>query len=127
MPEMKQSICWKIIAAAALISMSAPAVSQSRVTVTLSGHRFTPAPIYLKAGKAVRITIANPSASAHEFRAPEFFYWAKIREKIPGGVVRLASGESKVITLVPRRGAYKVKCGRFGHALLGMSAMIIVH
>lgn len=116
-----------VAALCGLASIPAPAAGQSRLTITLSGHRFTPAPIYLKAGKPVRLTIANPSAGAHEFRAPEFFYWARMRQKIPGGVVRLASGESRVITLVPRRGSYKVKCGRFGHALLGMSAMIIVH
>lgn len=99
-----------------------------RVNVVLTSYKFTPAPIHLSAGVPVRLTIANQSGSTHEFRAPEFFYWARVRTgRIPGGVLTLRSGERAVVTLTPRRGSYKLKCGRFGHALLGMSTMIIVH
>lgn len=115
------------IGVAMAIAFAAPAIAQTRVNITLNSHEFKPGPIYLKAGKQVRITLSNPSATAHEFRAPDFFYWSKMRNPIPGGVIRLESGETRTITLTPRRGSYKLKCGRFGHAFLGMSTMIIVH
>ncbi len=119
-----------LLFAAAVILCAAPlrpVAAQARLTVTLNSHDFKPGPIYLKAGKPVRITLSNPSATAHEFRAPDFFYWSTMRNPIPGGVIRLESGETRTITLTPRRGSYKLKCGRFGHAFLGMSTMIIVH
>lgn len=96
-----------------------------KVTVNLTSHRFTPGPIYVAGGVPLRLTLANPSGEAHEFRAPEFFYWAKMTRRIPGGVVRLKSGERKTFLLTPRRGTYKLRCGRFGHAFLGMSTTII--
>jgi uncharacterized cupredoxin-like copper-binding protein len=99
----------------------------ARVKVVLSSHKFSPSPIYLSAGVPTRLTIANQSADAHEFKAPEFFYWSRVRGKVPGGVLRLRAGETATLTLTPRRGTYKLKCGRFGHALLGMSTTIVVN
>lgn len=104
------------------------ATPTTRVNVVLTSHRFTPSPIHLSGGVPVRLTIANQSGETHDFYAPEFFYWSKIqRGKVPGGKLRLRSGERAVVTLTPRRGSYKLKCTRFGHAFLGMSTMIIVH
>ncbi len=97
-----------------------------KVTVNLTSHRFTPGPIYLAGGVPVRLTLANPSGESHEFRAPEFFYWSSLRGKVPGGVVKLQSGERKTFVLTPRRGTYKLRCGRFGHSFLGMNTTIIV-
>jgi uncharacterized cupredoxin-like copper-binding protein len=115
------------LAALALVAaIPAPASAQSRASVILTSHRFSPSPLNLSAGKPVRLTLSNQSANAHDFTAPEFFYWSSARGKIPGGVIRLESGESRTITLTPRRGSYKLKCSRFGHAFLGMSTMIIV-
>ena len=104
------------------------ATPTTRVNVVLTSHRFTPSPIHLSGGVPVRLTIANQSGETHDFYSPEFFYWSKIqRGKVPGGKLRLRSGERAVVTLTPRRGSYKLKCTRFGHAFLGMSTMIIVH
>jgi uncharacterized cupredoxin-like copper-binding protein len=104
------------------------AAPTARVNIVLTSHRFTPSPIHLSGGVPVRLTIANQSGETHDFYAPEFFHWSKIqRGKVPGGQLRLRSGERAIVTLTPRRGSYKLKCTRFGHAFLGMSTMIIVH
>jgi uncharacterized cupredoxin-like copper-binding protein len=120
-----------LIASAALGIAAGPAIATApttRVNIVLTSHRFTPSPIHLSGGVPVRLTIANQSGETHDFYAPEFFYWSKIhRGKVPGGKLRLRSGERANITLTPRRGSYKLRCTRFGHAFLGMSTMIIVH
>jgi uncharacterized cupredoxin-like copper-binding protein len=120
-----------LIASAALGVAAGPVIAATpttRVSVVLTSHRFTPSPIHLSGGVPVRLTIANQSGETHDFYAPEFFHWSKIQTgKVPGGKLRLRSGERAVVTLTPRRGSYKLKCTRFGHAFLGMSTMIIVH
>ncbi|HET9355485.1 MAG TPA: cupredoxin domain-containing protein [Sphingomicrobium sp.] len=116
--------------AAALVwtSLSAPAAAQAtRVSIVLTSHKFSPAPIHLSGGVPVRLTIANQSGETHDFTAPEFFYWSKLRSPVPGGKITLRPGQRAHVTLVPRRGLYKVKCTRFAHALLGASTSIIVH
>ena len=117
--------------AAALVSatLSAPAAAQAtRVSIVLTSHKFSPAPIHLSGGVPVRLTIANQSGETHDFTAPEFFYWAKLRSgAVPGGKITLRPGQRAHVTLVPRRGLYKLKCTRFAHALLGASTSIIVH
>jgi uncharacterized cupredoxin-like copper-binding protein len=118
------------VAAVALALSAGPAGSAAptRVSIVLTSHRFTPSPIHLSGGIPVRLTIANQSGETHDFHAPEFFHWSKIqRGRVPGGKLRLRSGERAILTLTPRRGSYKLKCTRFGHAFLGMSTMIIVH
>lgn len=111
------------------ILAAAPASAQStRVSIVLTSHKLSPAPIHLSAGVPVRLTIANQSGETHDFTAPEFFYWSKLRSgRVPGGKLTLRSGERAHVTLVPRRGTYKVKCSRFAHALLGGSTQIVVH
>jgi uncharacterized cupredoxin-like copper-binding protein len=114
--------------ALALSAGPAGSAAPTRVSVVLTSHRFTPSPIHLSGGVPVRLTIANQSGETHDFSAPEFFHWSKIqRGRVPGGKLRLRSGERAIVTLTPRRGSYKLKCTRFGHAFLGMSTMIIVH
>jgi uncharacterized cupredoxin-like copper-binding protein len=121
----------KLAIAAAVVLISGPAIPAApatRVSVVLTSHRFTPSPLHLSGGVPVRLTILNQSGETHDFTAPDFFAWSKIRgRQIPGGKIRLQSGERSVVTLTPRRGSYKLKCTRFGHAFLGMSTMIIVH
>lgn len=109
-----------------LITDAAAKRAPVKVTVNLTSHRFTPGPIYLPGGVPVRLTLANPSGESHEFRAPEFFYWSSLRGKVPEGIVKLKSGERKTFVLTPRRGTYKLRCGRFGHSFLGMNTTIIV-
>ena len=119
------------LTAVALTAMSGPAIPAApttRVSVVLTSHRFTPSPIHLSGGVPVRLIISNQSGEAHDFTAPEFFAWSKLQSgPIPGGKLKLRSGERAIVTLTPRRGSYKLKCTRFGHAFLGMSTMIIVH
>ena len=117
----------KFLAAIALpLALSAPAVAAApvKVTMTINGKRISPSPTYLPAGVPVRLTFANASASDHEFKAPELFYWGRAR--VPGGVVALKSGQRRTVLLTPRRGSYKLRCTKFGHAFLGESVMIIV-
>lgn len=102
----------------------AQAAAPVKVTMTINGKRISPSPTYLPAGVPVRLTFANASASDHEFKAYELFYWGKAN--VPGGVVALRSGQRRTIALTPRRGTYKLRCTKFGHAFMGESVMIIV-
>lgn len=118
-----------IAAALAAASLPAPAAAQAtRVSIVLTSHKFSPAPIHLSGGIPVRLTIANQSGETHDFTAPEFFSWSKLRSgAVPGGKLTLRPGQRTHVTLIPRRGTFKLKCTRFAHALLGGSTTIIVH
>ena len=116
------------IAIASITMPSAAFPQATRVSIVLTSHKFSPAPIHLSGGVPVRLTIANQSGETHDFAAPEFFYWSKLRSgQVPGGKITLRPGQRTHVTLTPRRGTYKVKCTRFAHALLGASTTIIVH
>lgn len=121
-------LLFPLAAAVALAPPADAAAPGARVAVTLTNHRFTPSPIHLSGGVPVQLVIANRSGSSHDFTAPEFFASSKISSgPIPGGKIRLRAGEQARVTLVPSRGTFKLKCTRFGHAMLGMSTTIIVH
>ncbi|MEO5577678.1 MAG: cupredoxin domain-containing protein [Sphingomicrobium sp.] len=120
-------LCALAVAVLALVAAPAGAAPKARATVTLTSHRYTPAPIYLAGGVPVRLILVNRAGKTHDFTAPAFFRAARLlRGRAPGGEVRLGAGRSAVIDLVPMRGTYKVHCGEFGHKILGMSTMIIV-
>lgn len=115
--------------AVALASLSMPAVAARKAvaTITMTSHRFTPAPIYLAAGVPVRMIFLNRAGKDHDFTAPPFFRDSRLlRGRAPGGVVEVGAGRSAVVDLIPVRGTYKVQCSHFGHRMLGMSTMIIV-
>lgn len=115
---------------AALLSASPSsggAVPMARATITLTSHRYTPAPIYLAGGVPLRLVLVNRAGKTHDFTAPQFFGSARmLRGPAPGGKILLGAGRSAVIDLVPARGTYKVRCSQFGHQMLGMSTVIIV-
>jgi uncharacterized cupredoxin-like copper-binding protein len=99
--------------------------------VELVDYKFKPGGIRLAAGKLVVLRLTNSAQQAHEFAAPEFFASATIR---PGyakfinkeGEVEVASGQHVDIALVPKAGAYHLRCNKPGHAALGMVGMIVV-
>ena len=128
MPIKRPSLRLLLLAAfMPVAAQSAAPAPQARATIVLSSHRFSPAPIYLAGGVPVRLMLTNRSAQDHEFVAPDFFRGARlIRGRVVDGEVKVASGKTLFLDVVPRRGTYKVHCGRFGHELLGMSTMIIV-
>ena len=116
-----------LTAALALIAAPTAAAPVASATITLTSHRFTPAPIYLAGGVPVRLILVNRAGKTHDFTAQKFFRASRILAgRAPGGEVSLRAGESRVIDLIPARGTYKVHCGEFGHKMLGMSTMIIV-
>ena len=119
------------IAAAALVSLAAPAASQPAppiITIALDSFAYAPRPIVLAAGRPVRMHFVNRSGSGHDFTARRFFQSARIlRGAIPEGQVELAGHATAAIELVPARGRYKVYCSHFGHKLMGMSTEIIVN
>ena len=116
-----------LAALAALAPVAAQSAPQAKATIILTSYRYSPTPIYLAGGVPVRIMITNRAGQAHEFVAPEFFRKARLlKGRVVQGKVRVASGGTQFIDLVPARGTYKVNCGRFGHKMLGMSTMIIV-
>ena len=106
----------------------AASAQAARASIVLTSHRFAPAPIHLAGGVPVLLTIANRSLETHDFTAPEFFNLSEVRSgPVPGGKLTLRAGERTRVALTPRRGTYKLRCTRFGHALLGGSTTIIVH
>jgi uncharacterized cupredoxin-like copper-binding protein len=113
--------------AIALASAATSATPATRVSIVLTSHRFSPAPIHLSGGVPVRLTIANQSGETHDFTAPEFFYWSRTRGQVPGGKITLRPGQRAHVTLTPRRGTYKVRCTRFAHTMLGGATTIVVH
>ena len=117
-----------LLAAAFALVPSAATAQATRVSIVLTSHKFSPAPIHLSGGVPVRLTIANQSGETHDFTAPEFFYWSRIRTgRVPGGKITLRPGQRAHVTLTPRRGTYKVRCTRFAHTLLGGATTIVVH
>ena len=119
-----------LLAPALAIALIAPAPAAPPVasaTITLSSYRFSPGPIYLAGGVPVRLVLVNSAGKNHDFTAKEFFRSSRIISgRAPGGEISLDAGQTKTIDLIPARGTYKVHCGKFGHSMLGMSAMIIV-
>lgn len=100
------------------------------VTVTLSSFDFAPSEIRLRAGRPVTLHLVNDSGGGHNFSAPEFFQAATIRAEDRGfvfrGAVELGGHRDKAITLVPRRGVYKLRCTHTMHSMLGMKGWVVV-
>ena len=117
-----------IVAALALLPGAAAAEPVATTTITLTSHRFAPAPIHLAGGVPVRLIFRNPAGKAHDFSARDFFANARILAgRAPRGNVDVPAGGTVIVDLVPRAGTYKVRCTKFGHAMLGMTTTIIVH
>jgi uncharacterized cupredoxin-like copper-binding protein len=120
------------LAVAALI-MVAPTAAQNpaNLEITLANFSFTPSAIALKAGQPVTLHFVNKGSGGHDFTAPQFFKAATMdaatRAKLgKKGHIDLASGQSADVTLTPKAGTYKVKCGHFLHAGFGMTGTITV-
>ena len=104
---------------------------QERDEIVLANFSFNPSDIKLVAGRPVTIHLVNQGSGGHNFIAKNFFAAASMdaatRQKIgKNGVVELAKGESIDVTLIPKAGRYKVKCGHFLHASFGMTGTITV-
>ncbi len=119
-----------VLIPAAAVALAAPLAAATPVasaTITLTSHRFTPAPIYLPGGVPVRLILVNRAGKTHDFTAEKFFRSSRILSgRAAGGEISLGAGQSEVIDLIPARGTYKVHCGEFGHKMLGMRTVIIV-
>ena len=100
------------------------------VEVHLASCDFTPPVIHMRAGHPYRLTLVNDSNSGHDFAAPVFFAGARVLERdgplIAKGEVELRGGATRTVHVIPARGTYKVVCTHLGHALLGMTARIVV-
>lgn len=102
-----------------------------QLEIVMANFSFTPSDIQLKAGQPVTLHFINRGSGGHNFIAAQFFAAAsmdnatraKLGEK---GVVELAKGEHMDVTLTPKAGSYKVKCGHFLHASFGMTGSIKV-
>ena len=110
--------------------LSAQPASQ-RVEIVLANFSFTPTDIQLTAGKPVTLHLVNQGSGGHNFIAKQFFAVAAMdaatRAKLgKKGVVELAKGETMEVTLTPKAGSYKVKCGHFLHSSFGMKGTITV-
>jgi uncharacterized cupredoxin-like copper-binding protein len=125
----------KMIAYLALagLALSAPTSAQNpqKMVITLANFSFTPSAILLKAGQPVTLHFLNHGSGGHDFTAPEFFKAANMdsatRAKLgKKGKIDLSAGQSADITLTPKAGTYKAKCGHFLHAGLGMTGTITV-
>lgn len=115
-------------------AVSAPLSAQTgpqRVEIVLANFSFSPSDIQLVAGRPVTLHLVNRGSGGHNFIAKDFFAAASMdaatRRKLgKKGVAELAKGEAMDISLTPQAGNYKVKCGHFLHAGLGMTGMITV-
>jgi plastocyanin len=119
--------------ALAVLAVAAPTSAQNaaRIEIQLANFKFTPADIKLAAGQPVTLHFVNKGSGGHDFTAPEFFKAATMdaatRTKLgKKGRIDLSAGESADVTLTPKAGAYKVKCGHFLHAGFGMTGTITV-
>ena len=109
------------------VSAAAPAAAVPVQTISLSSYRFNPDPIILPAGHEVILKFVNTSTKGHDFTAPEFFAASRIvAGEAPRGEVDVKGGETKVVTLVPAAGEYRVHCGKPFHSVMGMRAKIEV-
>ncbi len=118
-------------AAALLLVAPASAETAKRVDITLANFSFTPSAIALKAGQPVTLHFENKGSGGHDFTAPEFFKAAgmdaAMRAKLgKKGRIELDGDTSADVTLTPKAGTYKVKCGHFLHAGFGMTGTITV-
>lgn len=115
-------------------AIPAPLVAQSapqRIEIVLDNFSFAPSDIQLAAGKPVTLAMVNRGSGGHNFIAKDFFAAASMdtatRAKLgKKGVVELAKGEAMDVTLTPKAGSYKVKCGHFMHSTFGMTGTITV-
>lgn len=119
--------------ALAALAITAPSSAQNpaRVEIALANFKFTPSAIALKAGEPVTLHFVNNGSGGHDFTAPEFFKAATMeaatRAKLgKKGRIDLSAGETADVTLTPKAGTYKVKCGHFLHAGFGMTGTITV-
>lgn len=102
-----------------------------QVEIVLANFSFTPSDIQLKAGQAVSLHFINLGSGGHNFTATKFFAAANMDSATRArlgkkGIVELAKGERMDVTLIPKAGSYKVKCGHFLHAGFGMKGSIKV-
>ncbi len=117
--------------AALMVVAPASAQTAKRFDITLANFSFTPSTITLKAGQPVTLHFENKGSGGHDFTAPQFFKAATMdtgtRAKLgKKGRIDLSAGESADVTLIPKAGTYKVKCGHFLHAGFGMTGTITV-
>lgn len=115
------------------LALAAPLSAQNtaKIEITLANFSFMPSAIALKAGQPVTLHFDNKGSGGHDFTAPEFFKAAgmdpKTRAKLgKKGRIELGAGASADVTLTPKSGTYKVKCGHFLHAGFGMTGTITV-
>ena len=117
-----------VAAALALAIAAAAGAEPARITVDVWSFGFGPKPIQLRSGQPVTLAFVNRSGSSHDFTAPGFFQHATITAgSAREDEIELRPHETKVVTLVPRRGTYQAHCSHFLHKQMGMSDTIIVN
>jgi plastocyanin len=101
------------------------------VSIAMSNFAFAPSHIVLQRGKPYRLHFVNDSSDGHTFKAPELFDAAIIapdaRSKIEDGAIDVAKHTTLDVALVPTTaGHYAVECSVFLHAMMGMTADVVV-
>ncbi len=102
-----------------------------RVDIVLANFSLTPADIRLQADVPVTLVLTNKGWEDHNFSAPEFFKVATMdkimRDRVgKKGKLVFFVGQTRLVTLTPKAGVYKVICSQFLHADFGMKGRIIV-
>ena len=81
-----------VLASLLALGAAAPAVAAEPVVLTLSGNRFTPAEVRVKAGERFRIEVRNQDKTPAEFESTDL----KIEKVIvPGGSITVNAGPLK--------------------------------
>jgi plastocyanin len=115
-------------AAALCAALVSPAAAQAPTqTVYVASFSYAPHPIHLAAGRPVTLNFVNRSGTGHDFTAASFFASSRILSgTAPHGEVELRGGETRSVTLIPRKGTYKAHCSHFMHKQFGMTDLIVV-
>lgn len=122
-----------------LLVLAVPAAAQPREPEWRQGiehhvlvrvNAFEPEVIRLPAGQPVRLVFYNSSRSPLSLEAGSFFENSRIRSGdaglIASGGMTLRPGETRVISLVPSVGRYRLRSGSWIRRLVGMTALIVV-
>ena len=116
--------CLLILASLPVASVQAQTSEQ---TILVWSYGFSPHPLHLISGRAVRLLFVNRSHSSHDFTAKRFFTNSTIEAgSAPNGEIDLRPGETRSVTLIPRRGVYDAHCSHFLHKQMGLRDRITV-
>lgn len=122
------------------LTLNAPAAAQRRPLpewrqareeqVLLRLNAIEPRVIRLRAGVPARLAFFNETRTRLSVDLGGLLAGSNVREGDRDGVshgrLRIEAGDTRVVTLVPRAGRYRIRSGNWIRRFIGMSALVIV-